>query len=90
VDKEEEVTPAKETSSLTRFGVTMKWLSRFKEMLFLHQPSPFGSLVKWLNRLAALFFIVGVLFFGWFARQNWVSNGGTHEHEQQRQTATRH
>src|SRR5216684_174847 len=61
-----------------------------KEMLFVHHPSPFGSLVKWLNRLAALFFIVGVLFFGWFARQNWVSDGGIHEREQQRQTATRH
>ncbi|SRR5216684_3262635 len=90
VDKAEEVTPAKETQSLTRFGVTVKWFSRFKEMLFVHHPSPFGSLVKWLNRLAALFFIVGVLFFGWFARQNWVSDGGIHEREQQRQTATRH
>lgn len=95
VDQEEEqANDATAPLTLTPFGVTMKWLTRFKAM-FSHQPSFFGSLVKWLNRFAALFFIVGVLLFGWFARQNWLPNGGPHAQQQvgggqQGATSTRH
>jgi hypothetical protein len=90
VDQEEEQTNNATPPALTHFGVTAKWLTRFKAM-FSHQPSFFGSLVKWLNRFAALFFIVGVLLFGWFARQNWLPSGGPpHAQQQQTATTTRH
>ncbi|HEY2092181.1 MAG TPA: hypothetical protein VGJ81_09840 [Thermoanaerobaculia bacterium] len=87
---QDEVENAPSPSALTRFGVTPRWLTRFQAM-FSQPPSFFGSAVKWLNRLAAVFFIIGVLLFGWFAKQNWLTGEESHEQQKQlgqRQTST--
>lgn len=69
-NEEEKSAPA--ASDLTIFGVSWRWLRKFAAM-FRDRVVSFATVVAWLNRLAGFFFFAGVLFFAWFALENWVN-----------------
>ncbi len=68
----DEETTAPAASDLTIFGVSWRWLRTFAAM-FRNPAVSFADVVAWLNRLAGFFFFAGVLFFAWFALENWIN-----------------
>lgn len=62
---------ADKSSPSTPWGVPLRWLETFAH-IFSPTLNFFRQAVKWLNRLAAIFFVAGVLCFGWFALENWI------------------